>query len=1206
MFVIKRDGTKQNISFDKVLFRIKNLCADKPQIQNVNCEEVAKKIISCIYDGVLTSELDIIAADICQPLIMDHLDYGELASRLLISNHHKNTLQHLSNHTNQVVEEPQLLVETYKALWNNKDINNKHAPIIAPHILKFIVKHADTLNSFIDYKRDYNISYSGFNLMYGSYLLQCSLKTDGTYERNLRQDGQYDLVRHTIERPQHMWLRVALGIWLKYPTVPYRDQHEQFKTAAKQLDRYNNTYESDSEDESAEQAPAASDFWDYIYETIDVDNLDIDLKTIFERVKITYDLLSQKYFMHATPTLFHSGTITPQLSSCFLTTIARDDLNDIGDYVKNVMMISKWAGGVGSHIHHIRPEGSYISGTGGTSNGIVPLLRTMNEVAKYVDQGGSKRPGSHAIYLEPWHGDIISFIELKKPRGNPEQRARSLFYAIWIPDEFMRTIEKEEEIIRENKMRNDDSEDNTPKLWYLMDPNHCPGLADCYDEVLNLGWLTDAELALSPADFAFTTLYRKYINENKYIKQVSATEIWKIICDLTQESGTPYKLFKDACNRKSNQKNLGTIKSSNLCVAPETRVLTRYGYMEIRVLSDEQTDVWNGSDWSEVTVKQTNANAKLIQIKFSNYMSLECTEYHKFHIKDLMDPTVIQIVEAKDLKHGMILVDHKLPRDRDDLEDYAEDIAWLEGIIDGAGKVDVANNVLKIRINNLKLLQNVYMVLQLLGVWSSVEKEDDKYTIYIDGANARSIGLFMRTVSLRELRDAPSDRVRYFVYVTDVVDNGRMDATYCFTEPIRHMGMFNGVIAGNCTEIVEYSDANETAVCNLASICVNSFVTETKPASADVHPFAEGFKFEDEPIRWFDFEKLQQVVKVATLNLNRIINQNYYPIEETRRSNMQHRPIGIGIQGLADCFSKLYVGFDSELALKLDFYIHEHLEYASMYASMEIAKVDGVYATFSKGYITNNGHRISSPAANGKMQYDLWNDEHARSDRHTVISDYKPVYYELSCDWHELRISIQKYGLRNSLTTALMPTASTSSLTSFSPAFEPHNAMIYKRPNKFGEHYVCNVELMTMLYKRGLWTNSIKNQVFKSRTGSIQDIVSIPKAIRDIFKGAYDMSPKIIINHALARSPFVNQSQSMNLFIENPSHQIITQTQFYGWKRGIKTGCYYLRELASADARKIQVTTDTKPVRNDLTTEKTKDENDEVCTMQDGCVTCSS
>lgn len=1272
MQVIKRNGSRQAICFDKVATRIKSLCRADPDqglpfLSGVNSDLVARKIISRINDGIRTSELDTIGAAIVQPMLLEHPHYGDLASRLLVSNHHKNCNQlllehfsHIPGFTEQVLDKD-LFYWTCRALWENIDMNGNHAPMIAPHIMRFVEEHGEKLESLLQYTRDYKFTYQGFELAYGSYLLQCSMRTLDGYKTIELDGGGRDLVRYPIERPQAMWLRVALGIWLGYPSIPYRDQYN-----------------------SAEQKTG---FWDSLLESIDVSYDD----KIMKRIEDTYQLLSNMDAMHATPTLFHSGMLTPQLSSCFLTTIKDDSLESIADYLKVVMMTSKWAGGMGSHIHHIRPEGSYISGTGGTSNGIIPMLKCANEIAKYVDQGGSKRPGSHAVYLEMWHGDIDAFIDMRRQRGNLAKKTPALFNALWVCDEFMRTVEEEERRIKLGE--------KDVRLWYLMDPNRCPGLPDKYDAELRINWIDDTEL--DEKRFAFTKLYRSYIKAGKFMRRVSASAIWKQVCEVTEETSLPYMVFKDAINRKTNQSNVGTIKSSNLCVAPETKILTNRGYHEIHKLVGKDIKVWNGSFFSKAVVAKTSDSAELIKICFSNGMELECTEQHKFHIQKSYNKNDKEIVEAKDLRPGMKLIKYDLPKMEglkndfkypythgffcgdgyyennpciwlyepkycviNNLEyrnavkqegryniqlhgDIAEKFSvpmdqtiavkmqWLSGYADADGTIakNGDNMALQISGTRKEFLQEILLMLHTMGIDSKVclsypERDamlpDGKggvklyhckavYRLLVNCTNLHKLiilGFSPKRLNLVGFC-SPARDAGQFIYVEDVIYTGRIDKTYCFNEPIKHLGMFNGVLAGNCVEIAEYSDGNETAVCNLASICLNQYVVFAKPPNAGRYPFEDGFAINidlntDEIIRlglqtraWFDFERLMDTVKKLVINLDRVIDQNYYPTEEERRSNMRHRPIGLGVQGLADCFALLWLPFDSELAMKLDFYIFEHIDFASKEASIDLAAEKGSYSSFA-----------GSPTSQGKFQVDLWLDEYNSSDQKSSVPDWDPLPYDLSCDWERLSQDVKICGLRNSLTLAPMPTASTSTLTGFSPAFEPFNAILYKHTDKYGEAFICNRQLQDALIARGLWTKEVRDALMRSRTGSVQDITAIPRPIRDIFKNAWDMSVKVLINHVLRRGVFVDQSQSFNWFVEAPTAQIITQGSFYGWKRGIKSGRYYLRRLPPVDAKKIQLTNN--PVGlSEKTSNSGKDQPEaepegEVCTMKDGCIVCGS
>lgn len=755
MLVIKRDGRRESVRFDKITARIENLCyeLDPKFIQPI---EVAKKVIDGLYDGVTTSELDNLAAEVCASLTVRHPDYAILAARIAISNLHKTTSQSFSN--------------TMKRLYTY--VNPKtggNAQLIDTEVYGIIKKYAAKLDEVIDYKRDFGYDYFGYKTLERSYLI--------------RLDGK------VVERPQHMLMRVAVGI------------HRE------------------------------------------------DIDSAIE----TYHLLSEKWFTHATPTLFNAGTPKPQLSSCFLLTMKDDSIDGIYDTLKQCAKISQSAGGIGLSIHHVRAKGSYIKGTNGVSNGIVPMLRNFDMTARYVDQGGGKRKGSFAIYLEPWHADIKDFLELKRNHGKEEMRARDLFYALWIPDLFMKRVEKNEE-------------------WSLFCPNEAPGLSDCHGE-------------------EFERLYEKYEREGKARETIKAQELWFEVLESQIETGTPYMLYKDAANGKSNQKNLGTIKSSNLC-----------------------------------------------------------------------------------------------------------------------------------------------------------------------------------------------------------------------------------------TEIIEYTAPDEVAVCNLASIALPKYVT-TGP---------DGKLF-------FDHNKLYEITKVATRNLNKVIDINYYPVEEARRSNFRHRPIGLGVQGLADAFIMLRMPFDSVEARGLNEDIFETIYYAAAETSMELAKTQGTYETYE-----------GSPASKGILQFDMWGVT-PKSGR---------------WNWDGLKEKIKKYGIRNSLLVAPMPTASTSQILGNNECFEPYTSNLYTRRTLSGEFIMVNKHLMKDLIDLGLWNDTMRNRLI-STNGSVQNVPGIPQNIKDLYKTVWEISQKVIIDMAADRGAYICQSQSMNIFMQDPNFGKLTSMHFYAWKKGLKTGMYYLRSQAATSAIKF-------------------------------------
>ena len=751
MYVAKRDGRKEPIMFDKITARIKKLCYGfNPLVDPVR---VAMRVIEGLYDGVTTSELDNLAAEIAATMTTTHPDYASLAARISVSNLHKNTLKSFS--------------ETMKDLYEYVNpITGKKAPLLSDEVYKVIKKNAEELDSKIIYNRDFGYDYFGFKTLERSYLLKIN--------------GQI------VERPQHMLMRVSVGIHLD------------------------------------------------------------DLEAVID----TYELMSKKYFTHATPTLFNSGTPKPQMSSCFLLTMQDDSIDGIYDTLKQTAKISQSAGGIGLSIHNIRSTGSYISGTNGTSNGIVPMLRVFNDTARYVDQGGGKRKGSFAIYIEPWHSDIFDFLDLKKNHGKEEMRARDLFYAMWVPDLFMKRVEENAE-------------------WTLMCPNECPGLYDCHGD-------------------EFDKLYLKYEKKSKGRKTIKARELWEKILESQIETGTPYMLYKDSANRKSNQKNLGTIRSSNLC-----------------------------------------------------------------------------------------------------------------------------------------------------------------------------------------------------------------------------------------TEILEYTSKDEIAVCNLASIALPMFVEDGE----------------------FNHKKLYDVTVRVTKNLNKVIDRNYYPVKEAENSNFRHRPIGLGVQGLADAFIELRMPFTSEKAKELNQDIFETLYFAALQASVEESKKDGPYKTY-KG----------SPISKGEFQHNMWG-----------IKDE-----ELSgrWDWAKLRKDVLKHGVRNSLLVAPMPTASTSQILGNNECFEPYTSNLYTRRVLSGEFIIVNKHLLKDLVDLNLWNEDMKHELMRSN-GSIQDIKQIPDELKELYKTVWEMSMKDIIDMARHRGYFIDQSQSLNLFMEGATMSKLTSMHFYGWKSGLKTGMYYLRTKSAVDAIKF-------------------------------------
>jgi ribonucleoside-diphosphate reductase alpha subunit len=806
MRVTKRDGELQEVAFDKILERVKKLGQEAGI--HINFSSLVMKVIDQLYDKIPTAKIDELAAEQCASLSTNHPDYATLSARIIISNHQKNTDNVFSN--------------VMKRLYEFTDSKGQNKSLVSQKLWDFTERYSEQLNQMIDDERDYLIDYFGFKTLERAYLFRVDNKI--------------------VERPQHMWMRVAVGI------------------------------HGDLNNENQEET--------------------------LRLVKETYDLMSRKFFTHATPTLFNAGTPRPQMSSCYLIAMEDDSIDGIFNTLKDCAHISKWAGGIGLHIHNIRAKGSHIQGTNGTSNGLVPMLRVFNNTARYVDQGGNKRNGSFAIYLEPWHADVEDFLELKKNHGDEELKARDLFYALWICDLFMERVK-----------------DNAK--WSLLCPHECPGLSDVYGD-------------------KFKELYENYELAGKARKIVNARDLWFKILDSQMETGTPYILYKDAANLKSNQQNLGTIKSSNLCC-----------------------------------------------------------------------------------------------------------------------------------------------------------------------------------------------------------------------------------------EIIEYSDANETAVCNLASIALPAFVNEKT--------------------KEFNYAKLHEVTKVVTNNLNRVIDVNFYPTEKTKDSNFKHRPIGIGVQGLADAFILMDIPFHSEAAKNINKLIFETIYHGALEKSNEISVERTQFYQYTHNNHNNNQFSFTedeitklpielkgayssfegSPASKGILQFDMWNA--TPSERY---------------DWPSLKESIIKYGLRNSLLVAPMPTASTSQILGFNECFEPFTSNLYSRRTLAGEFVVVNKYLMKELIQLGQWNEQIKNNIIANK-GSIQQLTVLSEHIREKYKIVWEMPMKHLIDMAADRGAFICQSQSLNLWMEDPTYNSLTSMHFYSWKKGLKTGIYYLRRKAKHQAQQFTIEPDSKE----------SEEKDEICEM---------
>ena len=1019
--VIKRNGSKEEVSFDKVIRRIKKLCYQLSE--DINPIMIAQKVCSQIYNNVTTSELDELAAQICISMETTHLDYGILASRIIISNNHKCTSPSFS--------------ETIYLLYNNRNKENKgnndnKCPLIADDVYEIIMKNKDKLNACINYDKDYLFDYFGFKTLEKSYLM----KVNGCI----------------VERIQHLFMRVSIGI--------HKD----------------------------------------------------DLKSAIH----SYELISNKYFTHATPSLYNSGTPRPQFASCFLLGM-EDSVKGIYKTISDCAEISACAGGIGLSLSKIRSKNSYIKGTNGSSNGIIPLCRVLNETARHINQSG-KRPGSIAVYIEPHNVEILEFLELRKNTGAESERARDLFLALWVSDLFMKRVEADAQ-------------------WSLFDSNECIGLEEVYG----------AE---------FEELYLKYEAEGRERKKISARKVWNYIMTSQIETGTPYMLYKDAINKKSNQKHYGTIKNSNLCVVGDTLILTNKGFKEIKELSNSDQYIWNGEKFSLSKVVKTGENQKIIKVLFNDGSFLECTEYHKFYVQDdilesncdkddILKSKYVKKIDAKDLTKGLKLVKCKYPTieyyDEKEEKFFKDEydvplncsiktkVEWLANICDLYGVLSESNQSIEISSIHKDFLIKIMLMLQTLGCKSNIHNINDKSldTLVINYESLNNLvkfGFNPKKLILNLSEETYKESESKFVEVLEIIDEYKYADTYCFNEPLRNAGIFNGIFAGNCAEILEYSDEKEYAVCTLASISLPNFVSD------------DGLRF--------DFEKLIEVSNVIVRNLNKIIDINYYPVPETELSNKKHRPLGIGVQGLSDVYCKMKMAFESPEAKTLNKQIFETLYYGAMVASNNIAIEEG-----NGGYSTFEG----SPLSQGLFQFDLWNVQ--PSDRY---------------DWNALRNSVMKHGVANSLLVALMPTASTSQILGNNECFEPITSNIYTRRTIAGDFIVINKYLVKELMKIGLWNVDMKNLII-ANNGSVQNIDVIPDIIKSLYKTVWEIKQKSIIDQAIERGPYVCQTQSMNLFFEEPTPTVLTSALFHGWKNGLKTGCYYIRNKPKAQAQQFTI-----------------------------------
>jgi ribonucleotide reductase alpha subunit len=991
MRIKKRDGSLQNLSFNKIIYRLKKLCNDKAlgKLHKIDPDIVAQKVVSSLYSEITSTEIDEEAARIAIS-ITENKDFGKLASRIIISNLHKNTIECFS----EVMEM----------------LNAKHE-IIKPEIIKIIKENRDTLDLEIDYKRDYLFDYFGYKTLEKGYLMK------------IYNEEERKMV--LVERPQHLYMRVALAIHLN-----------------------------------------------------DIPNV---LKT--------YNLLSEHFFTFASPTMFNGGTKAGNLSSCFLQSIEKDSLEGIFKAYTDSAKISKIGGGIGVDISNIRAKGSLIRGTNGQSDGIVPMLKVYNEISTFINQSG-RRKGSFAIYLAPWHADILEYLDLRKPQGSENMRARDLFYAMWISDEFMKAVKEDSD-------------------WYLMCPNECQGLSSTYGK-------------------EFATLYWGYVEKGQYKKKIKAHKIWTKILEAQIETGTPYLTYKDSINNKSNQKNIGVIKNSNLCVAPETQILTSKGYFPIKDLENQIVQVWNGQEFTETMVCKTGENQELLKVVLNNGIEIECTPYHKFYITTNDIP-----FDAKDLKNGMRLIQSNFPIIENESNKILENtnvpinysletkIEWFEKYCDENPCVSKCNNIIQITNINQSLLKDIRYMLQTLGCDPKINKQS--CTLLFNTDTLSKLGFRPNILNTSNINFNMDD-----VLVEEIIKTDRISDTYCFTETKRGMGIFNGVLTGQCAEITLVANEKETAVCNLASIPLPKYVEYHK----------------GKPV--FNFDKLHEITQFIIHGLNNVIDNNVYPTPEAEYSNKKNRPVGLGIQGLADCYTKMRLPFDSEEAKTLNKEIFETIYHGALTGSLELAKIHGPYETF-KG----------SPFSQGKFQFDL-------------AKEFDDASIELSgkWDWELLRKDVMEHGVRNSMLTALMPTASSAQIMNNCESFDPINSNIFKRRVLSGEYVIVNKYLVDDLTELKLWDKEMKDLIIQN-DGSIANIDSIPANIKALYKTCWEISMKNVIEQSSMRQNFIDQTQSLNLFVKEPTFSKLTSMHFYAWDKKLKTGCYYLRSSAKSSSMKV-------------------------------------
>ena len=1120
MKIRKRNGALEDVHFEKVIKRLEPLARGL----QVDCNSIAQRVIGGMFDGVSTREVEALAANTTVGMASMHPHYGLLAGRMLMHSLHKDT--------------PRTLLACMKALHHNENEQGERMPLVSPEVYDTVKKHWKVLQEEIDYEKDL----TNYDFFAARTLLQIYLT---------KSKGK------TVERPQHMLMRVALGLW----------------------------------------------------------GSDID------RAVETYKLLSDKVYTHATPTLFHSGTPKPALSSCF-TGDCDDSIDGIFRCVTQMAQMSKHAGGIGLSMSQIRSDGALIRGTNGVSSGVIPWLRIMNDTMRAVNQSG-RRAGSAAIYLDTDHPDFMAFMDLRKNSGNEEARARDLFTAAWCSDLFFKRVEADEE-------------------WSFFDPDRCPGLRQAFGP-------------------DYEELYTRYEREGLAAKTMPAKKVFAAMLTSMLETGTPYVHAKDAFNRCNNQRNVGPIVSSNLCVAGDTYILTDRGQLPIASLVGQPIRVWNGEAWSETVVHQTGAGQQLLRVTFSNGMVLDCTPYHKFPIIEdaKARKKTSTVKEAQQLAAGDCLVRVDLPTIQEgdgqafphaythgffcgdgtynhrgsgqapctapvkcgdfchrhanghflrnpeaqvgvcaafvnspsptvalygakkDLASHL-DARTPHGGEDASGRINVSlplslppkflvplNATLEIRLQwfagwidadgctqqqkesqqiqatstDMDFLRRIKLMLQTMGVDATIGtmhgperthsllpdgkggkklfKTKPVYRIQLGNPDvARLVELGIQTHRLK-LSPSSSDGLKRFVKVLSVEAVEGTHDTFCFNEPHRHMGIFGGIVTFQCSEISLASTPDAWGVCNLASINLQAFVTEA---------------------REFDYERLHGIVRTVARNLNQVIDRGFVPIAEGRVTNDASRPVGIGIQGLADVLARMRLPFESAGAATVNAQIAATMYHAAVEESVELAREHGAYHNFR-----------GSPASEGKFQFDL----------HGVQPD--PRY-----DWEALRRDMLEHGLRNSLLIALMPTATTSQLLGNTESFEPPQANVFLRKTLAGEHLVINKHLVADLLELGLWTEEVRGQLI-AEEGSVQGIAAIPAEVRERYKTVWEVKQRVLIDLAAARAPYVCQAQSLNIHFAAPSFKTVGSALMYGWRKGLKCCCYYLRQQAPTKALAVNV-----------------------------------